>query len=415
VNVGAILGRLTPYQAQERKIVEDQSTGDIISAITKSHEKYKPEYKKIALFFKGSNPKQTGKKLFDFLKTNVRYIIEPGDKQTAKSPAAILAQGHGDCKHYSLFTGGVLQQLRIPFAYRFASYKTFDPQPGHVFVVINPGTSSEIWIDPVLSTFDYKKPYTYAKDKNMALYTVSGIGATAAQKAALKQAKAAKKQAKGKAAKKAAKVEVKAARKAAGRTAGQVLKKGAKVVLKVSAAPMRNAFLLLVKLNFANLGVKLKKAWEKAPSKLQSFWESAGGKIDALKKAWEKGSTKKRIFGDDTIGALPAAAAAAPAAAAPLLIKVVDLLKKIGIDPAELVEIGKDAINQKAQELAKKALQPAAAKEAAQVEVADQLEADIEETTTATPAPMFKAATGTSMLPLILGGAAVLYFVTRKR
>lgn len=415
MNVGAILGRLNPYQAQERKIVEDQSTGDIISAITKSHEKYKPEYKKIALFFKGSNPKQTGKKLFDFLKNNVRYIIEPGDKQTVKSPAAILAQGHGDCKHYSLFSGGVLQQLGIPFAYRFASYKTFDPQPGHVFVVINPGTSSEIWIDPVLSSFDYKKPYTYAKDKKMALYTVSGIGATAAQKAALKQAKAAKKAAKGKEAKKAAKVEVKAARKAAGRTAGQVLKKGAKVVLKVAASPMRNAFLLLVKLNFANLGVKLKSAWDKAPSKLQTFWESAGGKMEALKKAWEKGSTKKRIFGDDTIGALPAAAAAAPAAAAPLLVKIAELLKGIGIDPQELVEIGKDAINEKAQELAKKVLQPAAAKEAAQVEVADQLEADIEETTTATPAPMFKAATGTNMLPLILGGAAVLYFVMRKK
>jgi len=412
VTVGPILGRLNPYQAQERLIVEDQSTGDIISAITNSHEKYKPEYKKIALFFKGSNPKQTGKKLFDFLKNNVRYVIEPGDRQTVKSPAAILAQGHGDCKHYSLFSGGVLQQLGIPFAYRFASYKTFDPQPGHVFVVINPGTSNEIWIDPVLSTFDYKKPYTYAKDKKMALYTVSGIGATAAQKAALKQAKAAKKAAKGKEAKKAAKVEVKAARKAAGRTAGQVLKKGSKVVLKVAASPMRNAFLLLVKLNFANLGVKLKNAWDKAPSKLQNFWESAGGKIEALKKAWEKGSTKKRIFGDDTIGALPAAAAAAPAAAAPLLVKIAELLKGIGIDPAELVEIGKDAINQKAQELAKKVLQPAAAKEAAQVEVADQLE---QETTTATPAPMFKAATGTSMLPLILGGAAVLYFVTRKR
>ncbi len=412
MNVGAILGRLNPYQAQERKIVEDQSTGDIISAITTSHEKYKPEYKKIALFFKGSNPKQTGKKLFDFLKNNVRYIIEPGDKQTVKSPAAILAQGHGDCKHYSLFAGGVLQQLGVPFAYRFASYKTFDPQPGHVFVVIHPGTEKEIWIDPVLSTFDYKKPYTYAKDKRMALYTVSGVGATPAQKAALKQAKQAKKAAKGKEAKKAAKVEVKAARKAAGRTAGQVLKKGAKVVLKVNAAPMRAAFLLLVKLNFANLGVKLKRAWDKAPSKLQTFWESAGGKIDALKKAWEKGSTKKRIFGDDTIGALPAAAAAAPAAAAPLLVKIAEVLKNIGIEPEELIEIGKDAINQKAQELAKKVLQPAAAKEAAQVEVADQLE---EETTTATPAPMFKAATGTNMLPIILGGAAVLYFVMRKK
>lgn len=406
MNVGTILGRLTPYQAQERKIVEDQSTGDIISAITKAHYEYQPEYKKIALFFKGSNPKQTGKKLFDFLKGNVKYIIEPGDKQTVKSPAAILAQGHGDCKHYSLFSGGVLQQLRIPFAYRFASYKTFDRQPGHVFVVINPGTSQEMWVDPVLHSFDHKKPYTYAKDKNMALYTVSGIGATAAEKAALKQAKAAKKAAQGKQAKKAAKMEVQAAKKAAGRTAGQVLKKGAKVVLKVAASPVRNAFLALVTINFANLGNKLAAAWDKAPSRIREFWESAGGKIEALKKAWEKGSKKKRIFGYDSVGAAPAAAAAA---AAPLLVKVAEVLKNIGIDPAELVEIGKDAINQKAQELAKKVLQPKAATEAAQIDVADQLE----ETTT--PAPEFKSTTTTNMLPLILGGAAVLYFVTRKK
>ena len=406
MNVGAILGRLQPYANQERKIVEDQSTGDIISAITKAHEQYKPEYKKIALFFQGSNPKQVGRKLFNFLKDNVNYIIEPGEKQTVKSPAAILAQGHGDCKHYSLFTGGVLQQLGIPFAYRFASYKTFDRQPGHVFVVINPGTSQEIWVDPVLKEFDYKKPYTYAKDKRMALYTVSGIGATAAQKAALKQAKAAKKAAKGKEAKKAARVEVKAARKAAGRTAGQVLKKGAKVVLKVAASPVRNAFLALVAVNFANLGNKLAAAWDKAPSRIREFWEASGGKIEALKKAWEKGSKKKRIFGDDSLGAAPAAAAAA---AAPLLVKIADVLKSIGIDPAELVEIGKEAINEKAQELAKKVLQPKAATAAADIDVADQLEK------TSTPAPEFKAPTATNMLPLILGGAAILYFVTRKK
>lgn len=406
MNVGAILGRLQPYANQERKIVEDQSTGDIISAITKAHDQYKPEYKKIALFFRASNPKQVGRKLFNFLKDNVNYIIEPGEKQTVKSPAAILAQGHGDCKHYSLFIGGVLQQLGIPFAYRFASYKTFDRQPGHVFVVINPGTSQEIWVDPVLKEFDYKKPYTYAKDKKMALYTVSGIGATAAQKAALKQAKAAKKSAKGKEAKKAARVEVKAARKAAGRTAGQVLKKGAKVVLKVAASPVRNAFLALVSVNFANLGNKLAAAWDKAPSRIREFWEGAGGKIEALKKAWEKGSKKKRIFGDDSMGAAPAAAAAA---AAPLLVKIADVLKSIGIDPAELVEIGKEAINEKAQELAKKVLQPKAATAAADIDVADQLEE------TSTPAPEFKAPTTTNMLPLILGGAAILYFVTRKK
>ena len=410
MNPGVILGRLTPYLAREYKIRDEQSTGDIISAITKAHIEYRPEYKKIAAFFKGSTPRETGKKIFDFLKKNVRYNIEPADKQTVRSPSAILAEGStgGDCKHYASWAGGVLDQLGIPFAYRFASYRMFDKTPQHVFVVINPGTSNEIWLDPVLNTYDYKKPYTYAKDKKMALYQVSGIGATAAQKAALKQAKAAKKAAQGSQAKKAAKTEVKAARKAAGRTAGQVLKKGAKVVLKVAASPVRNAFLLLVKINFANLGNKLASAYAKAPSKVQIFWEQAGGKIEALKKAWEAGSKKKRIFG---IGVVPAAGSA-PAIAAPLLVKVASLLKSIGIDPAELVQIGKDAINVKAQELAKKVLQPKAATEAAEIQVADEAVPDQPETTTTAAPTMRKMST---TLPLILGGAAIIYFVTRKK
>jgi len=277
-------------------------------------------------------------------------------------------------------------------------------------------TSNEIWIDPVVGDFDYKKPYTYATDRKMALYSISGIGATAQQKAALKAAKAAKKAAPTKAAKQAAQTSVVAARKAAGRTTGQVLKKGAKVVLKVAAAPVRNSFLLLVTLNFAGLATKLAAAWQKAPSKLQNFWESAGGQINALKKAWEKGSKKKRIFGDG-IGVAPAAPAAAAATAAPLLVKVADFLKKIGIEPEELVQVGRDALNKRAQELAKKTLEPKAATEAQYIDIAEQVfeqPAEMEPitemapvTTTVTKKPNF--------LPLLIGGAAVLYFVTRKK
>ena len=46
-----------------------------------------------------------------------------------------------------------------------------------------------------------KKPYKYATDRKMALYSISGMGATAQQKAALKAAKAARKAAPTKAAK----------------------------------------------------------------------------------------------------------------------------------------------------------------------------------------------------------------------
>lgn len=400
-----IMGRLEPFKNKQTMLVAEQSTGDIIDAITEAHRLHAPEYSQISSFFKAPTKRETAKRIFNFLKKNVKYVIEPGNRQTVKSPAAILATGHGDCKHYALFAGGILQNLGIPFAYRFSSYRIFDKQPQHVFVVVNPGTSNEIWIDPVLKEFDYKKPYNYSIDKKMALYSISGIGATKEQKARLKQAKAVKKAAPTKVAKKAAKQEVKAAREAAGRTVKQTLQKGAKVVLKVAAAPVRNAFLALVALNFGGLANKLQKGWEKAPTKIQHFWEGAGGKMQALKNAFEKGSKKKRIFGDDSIGFAPGAAAAT---AAPLLVKVADVLKSIGIEPAELVQLGKDALNRKAQELAKQVLEPKAAKEAENIDVAEQVfEGETVSPVTTTGKPNF--------LPLILGGAAVLYFVTRKK
>jgi hypothetical protein len=416
MDASTLMGRLGPFQNRREMLSADQSTGDIIDAILEAHRRHAGDYSKISSFFNAGSKRETARKIFNFLKKNVRYVIEPGTKQTVKSPAAILATGYGDCKHYSLFAGGVLQNLGIPFAYRFASYKIFDKQPQHVFVVVNPGTSNEIWIDPVVGDFDYKKPYTYATDKKMALYSISGIGATAQQKADLKAAKAAKKAAPTKAAKQAAQTTVKAARKAAGRTTSQVLKKGAKVVLKVAAAPVRNSFLLLVKLNFAGLATKLAAAWQKAPSKLQNFWESAGGQINALKKAWETGSKKKRIFGDG-IGVAPAAPAAAAATAAPLLIKVADFLKKIGIEPDELVQVGRDALNKRAQELAKKTLEPKAASEAVNIDIADQVfeqPSEMEPITEMAPAPT-TATKKPNFLPLLIGGAAVLYFVTRKK
>jgi len=416
MDAATLMGRLGPFQNRREMLTADQSTGDIIDAILEAHRRHANDYSKISSFFNGGSRRATARKIFNFLKNNVRYVIEPGSKQTVKSPAAILATGYGDCKHYSLFAGGVLQNLGIPFAYRFASYKMFDKQPQHVFVVVNPGTSNEIWIDPVVGDFDYKKPYTYATDRKMALYSISGIGATAQQKADLRAAKAAKKAAPTKAAKQAAKTSVQAARKAAGRTTGQVLKKGAKVVLKVAAAPVRNSFLLLVTINFAGLATKLAAAWQKAPSKLTNFWESAGGQINALKKAWEKGSTKKRIFGDDQIGVAPAAPAAAAATAAPLLVKVADFFNKIGIDPAELVQVGKDALNKRAQELAKKALEPKAASEATNIDIADQVfePAELQATTDMAPATT-TVTKKPNFLPLLIGGAAVLYFVTRKK
>jgi hypothetical protein len=314
------------YAGKKKMLVADQSTGDIIQGILDTHEKYQDQYDKISSYFKGYSNEQTARNIFDFLKRNIRYVIENEDQQLLRSAAAILYQAQSDCKCYSLFVAGICRSLNIPFCFRFASYRYGQKNPQHVFVVINPDTKNEIWCDPVLSYFNYKKPYQYKLDKKprkMAVYSISGIGAT---------------KKKGSLIKRAAKGYV------------TVLKKGVKGVIKVAAAPARNAFLEMVKLNIAGLGTKTWKAYQKAPAKLKNFWESIGGRIASLVKNAEKGHKKKRIFGtyEAAIGFDPATLAAT---AAPILASFAKFLKSIGIEPKELVAVAKEAVNKKAQQL----------------------------------------------------------------
>lgn len=321
-----LLNVLSPYQNQQKMLVFDQSTGDIIQSILEAHEKYKNEYKKIGSFFRGEDSEETGRNIFNFIKKNVPYVIESEDKQLVKSPAAIL-NTQADCKCYSLFIGGVANALNIPFCFRFASYKPNQKNPGHVFIVFHPGTSNEIWVDPVLNFFNYKKQYCYAIDKKprkMAIYSISGIGAT---KATRKEKK---------------KVILKKITKGLG--------KGTKGILKVAAAPARNAFLGLVRLNVSGLATKIMKVWAKNPSKLTNFWNGIGGQINKLLDTAKKGASKKRI-GYMELGMVGFAIPAALVAAAPILAKFTALLKSIGINPEDLVDVAKIALTKKTEDV----------------------------------------------------------------
>lgn len=341
-----LLHQISGFENKKNIIVQDQSTGDIIKAIIDTHPKYLSDYKKIAVYFKGQNEIKSCEKIWNFLKKNIRYVVESEQKQFVRSPAAILKQAVSDCKCYSLFAGGIADSLGMKFCYRFASYNDYNKQPGHVFVVVNPGTSNEIWIDPVLSYFNYKKPYFYKIDKKpkMAIYSISGIG----------QTRKAKRQAK------------RSARRAAGKGFGQKLKKGLRGVLKIAASPARNAFLGLVQLNVRNLAKKLDVAYQKNPAKLKEFWEKFGGRIDKLVGAINRGKKKRRILGvgeSNDFEALPytiGSVTTLMATAAPIIAAVTKFLKSVGIEPQDLVAFAKRSINIKAKELLQNQLIPQA-------------------------------------------------------
>ena len=180
-----LLRKLDSFKNHQEIISYNQTTSDIINAILKTHNKYLNNYDQIFSYFNEGNVYNTARRIFNYLKNNIRYVIEPDNLQTVKSPAAFLAtaKSGSDCKNLSLFYAGCLDAFRrntginFDLAFRFASYDGTNI-PEHVFVVINPNTENEIWCDAVLNNFNQKKQPTYFKDKkikNMALMALSGI------------------------------------------------------------------------------------------------------------------------------------------------------------------------------------------------------------------------------------------------
>jgi hypothetical protein len=190
ISKNAVLQKLAPFTNFKKVLIDDQNTSDIIQGILDNHDNYQDEYDKISEMFIGDNEVETARNVFDFLKQNVPYYIEPIEKQTLRSPSAILSMKQGaDCKSYASFINGIMNSLnrkgifRVPLAYRFASYRYDTKEPQHVFAVLYPGTKNEVWVDPVLAKFDQRKEPVFIKDKKikMALIAMSG---TATQPAA---------------------------------------------------------------------------------------------------------------------------------------------------------------------------------------------------------------------------------------
>jgi len=183
ISKNMVLQKLAPFNNFRKVLIEDQNTGDIIQGILDNHNNYESQYDKISEMFIDDNEVETAKNVFEFLKNNVPYYVEPIEKQTLRSPSAIISIKEGaDCKSYASFINGIMSSLnrkgifKVPLAYRFASYRYDTREPQHVFAVLYPNTKNEVWVDPVLNKFDQRKEPVFIKDKKikMALIAMSG-------------------------------------------------------------------------------------------------------------------------------------------------------------------------------------------------------------------------------------------------
>lgn len=388
MNKNYLLGKLSPFTNQRKLVVNQQQVKDIISAMLSAHKTYENEYDKISENFYQDNAVQTAKNIFKFLKKNIKYTIDSEASQKIMSPSAIISIGKNDCKNFALFIVGTLQSLvrkgyfKNKVFYRFASYRLLDQIPHHTFAVLIDDNGNEVFIDPVLQNFDEKKSYFYKidKDPKMSIYSISGIFSKKPKPVAT------------------AKID----------TAGITKAPAKKIVLKISLAPARGAFLLLVGLNFIGLATKLKKAFVDNKQKTNDFWNNLGGNTNELLRKVEQGALKNRLLGDDVfmpsegqIGEV-ATTAVAVTAATPILIKVAQFLASIGIDAKEIGESAKQILSKQIQNIADKQADEQQAKNQSfnqQVEkIVDQSEVEKK----------------SNLLPYLIGGGLLIFFIAKK-
>lgn len=228
--------------------ISGANTRDIISVLHANLPRATNQVRDIANHFKGSTIEATAKNIFDFLKTNITYIPD-GINQDIRLPGRFVAEGSGDCKSYSLFTGAVLHALGIPFKFRYTSY-TSDKTPQHVYVVT--GKNDSVIIDAVFGYFNKEKPYSYKIDYPMNVRTLSGVNG--------------------------------------------FFDNGWNKTKTAALAAPRGAYLALLSINAFGWATYLNALLKANPQKLKDKWNSLGGNFTDLKNTIAKGAQRRAIF-----------------------------------------------------------------------------------------------------------------------
>uniref|UniRef100_UPI002AA664A1 hypothetical protein n=1 Tax=uncultured Desulfobacter sp. TaxID=240139 RepID=UPI002AA664A1 len=147
------------------------------------------EVEELASNLQGGSLKETCRNIFNFSYNYLQYHKDDDGTEQLRTPSRSWLDGQIrfkqkgksdagiDCDDYSIFVGSLLKCLGIPFKLRITKYdgkKNFQ----HIYVIVPAigDSEDEIVIDPVLSKFDYQKPYSFERsDFDMSPLQLAGL------------------------------------------------------------------------------------------------------------------------------------------------------------------------------------------------------------------------------------------------
>lgn len=212
------------------------------------------------------DPTEIAKYIASFVKENIQYKEDGLTEQKIQTPIALLRSKEGDCKSFALLIAAFLTSLGIENGFRFAQYPGNNDYT-HVYnyiEVFNPITNeNEIHtFDACMNNLQESKQATKTKDMKISI-----IGKTPfahERNSTIDNFQAAEK-------------------------IGSVN--------TLFAAPMRIAFLGLVRLNYRGYTTAMANIIEQGLPYIQNFWQQFGGDYSKLLSAINAGKNKNPLFG----------------------------------------------------------------------------------------------------------------------
>lgn len=177
---------LLPTPNYKRTAYKTGDTTDIMDEVIQCYNNNHKQAEQLAKKLQTSSLQKTCNNIWDYIKTNISYKIDPEGFQWVRTPSRLIADGEGDCKSFSVLAASLLANLGITPTFRFTSYNG-SKTPTHVYVVVKQKGKEDIIIDAVINGFNTQKKFTHKKDITMAkIATLSGttIGYTPQQKKA---------------------------------------------------------------------------------------------------------------------------------------------------------------------------------------------------------------------------------------
>lgn len=316
----------------------------------------------------GANLQKDAEITGKWIRSNIQYVQDSFENQNIQFPSAILKTKKADCKSLSLLYLAIMQNAGYNGGFRFASYRP-NKRFTHVYNYFVDNKGNKLTFDACIPNLKESTRYTNIKDMKVNYLAGAPIMVDDSNTTITRPVKRKildgvlgyQYQDTGEfisepefIGRKKLRDRINNAWKNIKKKAGNVGKKAWQGFKKVNLAAPRIAFLGIVKVNARGFASKLKRLLDKSPDKVKELWERFGGDYTKLFDAIKAGANKKPLFGTkggkkrgkrgingieyieepNYVGLDPATLTAAIASATPIIVALVKVLKKEGIQDA---------------------------------------------------------------------------------